>query len=137
MSLPTSLPSRLEHVFAGPKLGVLGLVDELLAAARQREIRLTWRAGRCLVEFEGGGSPDRFEVSLPKSVVRAILARVATLCNQRHPDSVSPFGGQGELIIEADRPETIRVAFANTPEIQSLELIRVGWAPLTEVVNLS
>ncbi len=119
LTASSSTRLRDRKVFADPRLADLGIVDELLAAARQREIRLSWTEGRCLVVFEGGESPDRFEVSLPKSVVRAILARIATLCNQRHADSVSPFGGRGELTIEADQSETIRVAFVNTPDIRS------------------
>ena len=43
------------------------------------------------------GPLDRIDVPLQKSVVRAALARVAVLCNERIPGSVSPFGGQGRL----------------------------------------
>ncbi len=37
--------------------------------------------------------------SVGKSVFRAILARVATLCNEQSANSVSPYGGQGELVV--------------------------------------
>src|SRR5208282_5382429 len=62
---------------------------------------------------------------LRKSVFRAILARVAVLCNERSPNSVSPYGGQGEVSVGADPAMTFRVEFANTPDEQRLELTRV------------
>jgi hypothetical protein len=61
-------------------------------------------------------------VPLRKSVVRAALARIAVLCNQLNPNSVSPYGGQGELLIGADSTTAMRVVFVNTPDEQSLEL---------------
>jgi hypothetical protein len=54
------------------------------------------------------------------------LARVAVLCNQRTPNSVSPYGGQGELLIGPEPTTTMRVAFVNTPDEQSLELAPLG-----------
>jgi hypothetical protein len=122
MNRPATLPARLEHALARPELGVVGLVDELMATARQQEIRLDWREGRCQVVLLGTGTPDRIEVVLPKSVIRAALARLAALCNEKDSDSVSPYGGRGEVIIEGDAPVAIRVKFVNTAESQSLEL---------------
>ena len=62
---------------------------------------------------------------MPKSVFRAALARIATLCNERNPNSVSPYGGAGELTVDAGPPLVIRVQFVNTPDEQSLELAAV------------
>jgi hypothetical protein len=50
---------------------------------------------------------------------------VAALCNERMPISVSPYGGRGEVAVDADPARVIRVAFVNTPEEQSLELTPV------------
>ena len=63
-----------------------------------------------------GGSAGRIEVPLQKSVLRAVLARVAVLCNERKPNSVSPYGGQGEMSVDADPATAIRVTFVNTPD---------------------
>ena len=65
---------------------------------------------------------ELIELPLRKSAFRAILARVAVLCNERCPNSVSPYGGQGELLVDTDPATALRVAFVNTPDEQSLEL---------------
>jgi hypothetical protein len=97
MTNPSLSLEQLRHVLTTPTRGVLGLVDELLAVAREHCLRLDWKEDRCRVQFREGSSPGLIEVSLRKSVVRAALARIAVLCNQRKPNSVSPYGGQGEL----------------------------------------
>jgi hypothetical protein len=125
MSHQASLPERLSRALANPNGGVLGLVDELLAVSREQDIQLAWQAGRCQVSFPNSEPPGRIELPLPRSVVRAALARVAVLCNQRSPNSVSPYGGQGEVVVDADPAKAIRATFVNTPEEQSLELASV------------
>jgi hypothetical protein len=39
------------------------------------------------------------EVPIRNSAFRAILARLAVLCNERKPGCCSPYGGQGEFAI--------------------------------------
>jgi hypothetical protein len=97
------------------------LVDELLAASREHGLKLVWQGDRCWVQYGEGGPPGSIEVPLRKSVVRAALARVAVLCNQRSANSVSPYGGKGEVLVGAE-PTTLHVAFVNTPDEQRLEL---------------
>lgn len=130
---PSSPSERLKHALADPSRGVLGLVDELLAVFCQRDLRLDWRADLCRVSLAGGGPVDRVDVALPKSVIRAALARVAALCNEHQPNSVSPFGGQGEVVIGAGPSKAIRAVFVNTPDRQSLELAFMpdGWPGFT------
>jgi hypothetical protein len=62
------------------------------------------------------------DVSLRKSVFRAILARVATLCNEFAPDSVSPYGGTGQFVLPSHPGVVVRVDFANTPDAQELRI---------------
>jgi hypothetical protein len=121
MSKQASLAERLSRALTTPTHGVLGLVDELLAASSEQAIRLTWQAGRCRVDILRD-SPDQVEVPVPKAVVRAVLARVAALCNERDGKSASPYGGSGEVTVDADPAKVIRVSFVNTPEEQRLEL---------------
>jgi hypothetical protein len=126
MKNPRPIMERLELFFADPDRGVLDLVDEILGAARQQDLRLGWQAGCFSVVFLEGSTWRRFEVLLQKSVVRAALARIAVLCNERNPGSVSPYGGQGEVAIEADPSKVIRATFVNTHQTQSLELACVS-----------
>src|SRR5437660_10757423 len=93
-----SLSDRLTRAFTRPGRGILGLVDDLLAASREQDIRLGWQAGRCQVSISRAEPPMRIEVPVQKSVVRAVLARVAALCNERVPNSVSPYRGLGEVV---------------------------------------
>jgi hypothetical protein len=136
MKNPQLIMEHLEYFLADPDRGVLGLVDEFLAAARQQDIRLGWQAGCFYVIFLEGGSWRRIELPLRKSVVRAALARIAALCNERSPGSVSPYGGQGEVAIDADPSRVIRATFVNTPETQSLELASVS-SEVLSLVSLS
>lgn len=120
MSNVSSLSDRLSRALTTPAQGVLGLVDELLAASHEQEIQLSWQAGRCQVVIPHVEPPERIEVPVPKSVVRAVLARVATLCNDRIPNSITPYQGLGEVALDA--ANVIRVRFVNTPDEQTLEL---------------
>jgi hypothetical protein len=125
MSKQPSLTERLSRALTTPINGVIGLVDELLTASREQSIRLGWQAGTCHISILKADSPDQLEVPVQKSVIRAALARVAALCNERTPNSVSPYGGFGEVPVDSDQEIVIRIKFVNTPEEQSLELAPV------------
>lgn len=129
MSIPLTPAEQIRRALSAPTRGILGLVDELLAASWGQNLRLDWQADRCRVRL-GNGLEELLEVPLPKSVVRAALARIAVLCNERKPNSVSPYGGRGELSGSAESAAVFRVAFANTPDEQSLELVRVAPAEI-------
>ena len=66
------------------------------------------------------------EKPLRKSVFRAILARLAALCNERSPGSVSVYGGQGEVLVGDNPLKLLRISFANTPDEQWLTLNPIG-----------
>ncbi len=59
---------------------------------------------------------------LPPAAFRTILARIAALCNERRPNSVTPYGGEGLLAVKGHPATVIQVAFVNTPDKQQLEL---------------
>jgi hypothetical protein len=117
-----SLHVELDH----PTRGVVGLVDELLRQCPEEGLRLDRHANGCRIRAFNDGSEDLLEKPLSKSVFRALLARIAALCNERTPNSVSPLGGKGELEAGTSPPEIFRVEFVNTPDDQGLTLVRVG-----------
>jgi hypothetical protein len=115
------LSDILRRVFLRPSRGVVGLVDDLLAACPEQGLQLDWQGGQCRVRTCRQDGENVMDVPLRKSVFRMILARVAVLCNERTPNSVSPNGGQGEL--SAGAATVYRVTFVNTPDEQKLELL--------------
>lgn len=116
-----SFADRVRVAFSPSPRAVLGLVDDLLELCREQPLSVAFRDGKCLVSSTGGGG-NSVEVPLPRSAFRAVLARVAAMCNEHRPDSVSPYGGTGEVRVETGVPVTFRVVFANTPEDQLLEV---------------
>jgi hypothetical protein len=61
------------------------------------------------------------DLAIPKAVFRAVLARIAVLCNEETPNAVSPYGGQGHFS-GGTGSDVFRVKFSNTSSQQSLEL---------------
>jgi hypothetical protein len=59
---------------------------------------------------------------VPPAAFRAILARVAVLCNEYSPNSVTPYRGEGLLTVEGAPPMVVDVAFVNTPDEQRLKV---------------
>ncbi|MGL4552396.1 MAG: hypothetical protein ACRC33_14550 [Gemmataceae bacterium] len=115
----TASHERVLEIFTVPSDGTIGLVDRMLDLARGRSLRVEWRDERLWVHLPSGGA-----ITLPfrKAVFRAALARIDVLCEQHRAGSVSPYGGMGKLSA-GDPPTLFRVAFTNTPDEQSLEVI--------------
>jgi hypothetical protein len=135
MSTTSQLPEVLRRVLEHPTGGVAGLVDDLLVVCQEHGLEIDWQAGCCRVRSFGGDWQELTDLPLRKSVFRAILARVAALCNERAPNSVSPYGGHGELSPRANPAAVFRVAFVNTPTIQRLELTAAAPPPARTVAQ--
>lgn len=114
MSTVSPFAERVHDVFARPR-DVLGLVAELLTLCHEQDLRLDWHNGRCQVRLCAPSPVESVEVAIPESVFRAVLARIAGLCNERSADSVSPYGGEGWLATDANGATTCQVAFSNRP----------------------
>src|SRR5688572_16533494 len=82
--------------------GVVGLVDDLLTACWRFNLHLDCQAGRWRVRSAASQWEDLGTVPLRTSVVRAVLARIAAMCNELAPDSVTPYGGRGALALSTD-----------------------------------
>jgi hypothetical protein len=113
---------RLTKAFEPTPRGVVGLVDDLLGFCRDRQLRLSFQDGHCSVRPLGTNGDESIDIPLPKSVFRAVLARVAALCNERSPNAVTPYRGESELSLPSDPPANFRVAFTNTQGEQRLEV---------------
>lgn len=123
MSTTSQLTESLHRILENPNRGVVGLVDDLLKMCQKGRLRLDWTADRCRVCSFGGAREEVIDLPLRKSVFRAILARIATLCNEHTPNSVSPYGGKGKLLIDASPSAVFKVTFVNSSTEQKLELM--------------
>lgn len=119
---------RVRQAFTPTPRGVVGLVDDLLALCQTYQLRILFEDGRCNVRRLGDDMKDSLVLPVPKSVFRAALARIAALCNEQHPHSVTPYRGEGEITVpsaglESSLPPSIcHVAYTNTPSEQRLEI---------------
>jgi hypothetical protein len=123
MSAKPDFSEVLRRILLHPTRGVVGLVDDLLAMCQEHDLQLECQAGRWRLRSSTGPWHEWIDVSLRKSVLRVTLARVAVLCNERSPNSVSPYGGQGEITVGGDPPTVFRLMFVNTTAEQKLELL--------------
>src|SRR5205085_10653312 len=104
------------------------------ALCREQGLKLEWHRNRCRVRSRTEDWEESIDVPLRRSVFRAILARLAALCNERTPNAVSPYGGQGELPADANPPALFQIRFTNTPAEQRLELSTQP-APTAEIAR--
>jgi hypothetical protein len=105
--------------FEPPETGFVGIVDNLLQLCLGGEITIEWTGNACRVRVRHGTVEETQDIALRKSVFRAILARIAALCNQHRPGAVSPYGGSGEIHLTR---ATFSADLVNTTAEQSVHL---------------
>lgn len=122
MKTTSELADRVRDVLRNPAAGVVGLVDELVALCAGHALEIDWRSDRLRVR-SNRGEWDELADELPsKSVLRAAAARVAVLCNESEPNSVSPYGGSAVFDTGTAPPARLKATFVNTPAEQGIRL---------------
>jgi hypothetical protein len=105
---------------------VSALVDNLVKACPDVGFELCWHEEHCDARVAGIDARESPPLPLSKPVLRAMLARIAALCNEYKMNSVSPYGGSGTFCIQENDVETLFAAvFVNTPAEQRLKLVPV------------
>lgn len=122
MSTSSLYSQAIRRVLASSARGVVGLVDDLLTVCQDHKLQLDWQANRCRVRPSGGNWDDWIDVPFRKSVIRAILARLATLCNEHGATAISPYGGDGELSTGHGQAAVFKLSLTNTSDEQKFEL---------------
>ncbi len=112
----------IRRVTETPTNGFVGIVDEILQLCQFHGIRIEWVDNRCVVSPLAEAA-EAVVLPLRKSGLRAILARVATLCAEQGPRTFNPYGGQGELFVGTNPPTLIKAAWVNTTVEQKLTLV--------------
>jgi hypothetical protein len=122
MNTTSQITGVFRNALQCPSGDVVGLVNNLLSLCHEQRLELDWQADCCRIRPLAGGSEEVIDSPLPKSVFRAILARLAALCNERSRNSVSPYGGQGQLSVGGNPANVVHVSFANTSGEQWFKL---------------
>jgi hypothetical protein len=120
MNATSTITVQLQHILTQPAGAITGLVDDLLLLCREHRLQLDWNADGCRVRSSAGNGAEVVAIPVRKSVFRAILARLAVLCNERQPNAVSAYGGQGEIVVAGC---VFQVFFTNTTAEQTLQLL--------------
>lgn len=120
MSAVSEYQGRIGKVFAPNPRGVVGIVDELLNMVCEQGCSLDWKRGRCCIKALHAPGTATAEICMQKSIFRALLARIAALANERSPNSVSPYGGEGEVAVLSGSEMLLHVAFENRSGRQQL-----------------
>jgi hypothetical protein len=119
MNSISSVSTAIQQIILQPAHGIVGLVDDLLAACADHRLQLEWQGSSCRLTSVESDWTDVIELPVRKSVFRAILARVAALCNEQRPDTVSPYGREADMMIGSSGA-VLRAAFVNTVAEQTL-----------------
>jgi len=123
MNHSSPIAEVLRPILVHPRDGVVGLVDDLLQTCRQYRLQIDWQLDHFQMRSPETDWEVLTELSIGKSTFRAVLARVAALCSQHHPASISPYGGRCELPSDAGDRTLLQIHFENTPSEQKLELV--------------
>jgi hypothetical protein len=126
MKTATALAEALAKAFDPPASGFVGIVDNLLQLCRGGDLELAWRSNACHIRIRQGTVEETLDLPLRKAVFRAMLARIAALCNQRQPGCVSPYGGQGEIHLGPGPLAVFSAHFVNTAAEQTLRLAHLS-----------
>jgi hypothetical protein len=122
MSPSETVHDCLRQAFATTPHGVVGLTEQLLRACVGGDVVFERVGDRCICRSIRSGDVQEATVPLPPAAFRTILARIAVLCNERSPNSVTPYGGKRLLAVKGEALTVFQVAFVNTPDKQLLEL---------------
>jgi hypothetical protein len=122
MSSTISIADTFVRALTPSTNGVVGIVHQVLEFCQESGIEVDFKNDACRLRCAERGSEEVVPNALSKSAFRAVIARFAALCNEQTPNSVSPYGGSGQISLGNDPTSVFRVEFENTPDRQSLEL---------------
>ena len=123
---PQTVHDCLRRALAPTQWGVVELTEQLLGACVGGDLEFERVGDRCVCRWTVSGEPQEAALPLPPAAFRTILARIAVLCNERSPNTVTPYGGEGLLAVNGQPSAALQVTFVNTPEKQRLELKSLG-----------
>ena len=116
----TTFHERLDQAFVPDSTGVVGLVDRLIDLSLEQSLYIEWDE-----QLHVHYAKDKHKSEpLRHGVLRAMLARIPVLLREQNDGDISPYGGQGDVVV-SDSDSTIHIEFMNTPHEQWLKLDRL------------
>ncbi len=100
--------------------GPAAIVEAILEMSSKAQFRIRLTPGRCQYRHNGQ-TTQTTEIALPKTHLRAVLARLAVRCNELRPFCVTPYGGK-TLLRLSPKKTPIQLHFANTPDAQFVDV---------------
>lgn len=122
MIASSEIDDRMRRAFAPTSGGIVALTDQILSACIGSDVELTRVGNQIVSRWTSDAETVETPAPLPVAGFRTILARVAALCAESNPDTVTPYGGDVSLTLKGPPPTAVRVVFANTPSEQRLEI---------------
>lgn len=127
-----SISDRVRQAFTPTSLGIVGLTDQMLGACAGGDVVFERVGDCCVYHWTVEDDTQDGLVPIPPAAFRTILARIAVLCNERRPNSVTPYRGEGLLTVPGQPSDLLHVRFTNTPEQQQLAVKGVGRSEMSE-----
>jgi hypothetical protein len=121
----STLKAILNGTQKPPENGLVGFVDEVLEFCRSGPFRFYWKPQLVTVENLSDGVRETYPVTIRNSVMRAVVARLATLASRGRKEAINPYGGHGEIRDEQHPEVYFQIDFMNTEDEQHLEVVPV------------
>lgn len=134
MSVASAHLRTLQRDLSTPSDGIRSVAKTLIEAAQNYDMTLNWDNGRCLVTVKNDSVSESIEVPLRRSVIRATLAHLATLCKADHPDALSPYGGEGRITLNEHSGSHL-IVFVNSPTELRMDIRKTGIDAIAPVLT--
>jgi hypothetical protein len=120
------IEARLKDAMTPGSRGIIDSVDKLLRFAQDHPIAMDEHETTIRIRLLDIELREPFQFSFKRRVFRVILARIAAICNDLRPGSVSPYGGSGDLAVPGNPSRLLHADFSNTLGNTWLKLKSLG-----------
>jgi hypothetical protein len=124
MNSSQSVETSLKLAFSPTDHGIAGLTEQLLKVCAYADVTFERIGDICVCRWAEDSENHEIQAPWAPAAFRSILARIAALCNEHSPNSVTPYGGDGIVAVDGPPAMSMQVSFVNTADEQHLKLRR-------------
>ncbi len=117
-----NIETYFQQAFTPTEFGLVGLVDQIVAASVGRHFRFQRVDDRVVCRQFFDGEFQEALTPIPAKNFRSILARIAVLLEDQNPKLFDPYGGSEMIVVGSTVTTMVEASFSNTPDKQFLEL---------------